>query len=102
MKYKLLLVGSGVWGQKYISTLSNFSAVSLEAASRDNWKELIDKKPDGVIVCTPPQSHVEIASYALSQNIPTMIEKPLALSLSEAKLLRQFSAPILVNYVHLF
>jgi hypothetical protein len=98
----ILLIGSGAWGQKYISTLSNFSDVSLTIANRNNWKQLIDKHPSGVIVCTPPDSHVEIASCALSNNIPTMIEKPLSLSLEECYKLKQFSAPILVNHIHLF
>ena len=99
---KLLLVGSGKWGQNYISTLANFPEVSLTVANRNNWKDLIDQQPDGVMVCTPPQSHVEIASYALAHDIPTMIEKPLALSLEEAITLQQYSAPILVNHTYLF
>lgn len=98
----LLLVGSGSWGKRYISTLSNFQNVKLQIADRTNWKPLIDSRPDAVIVCTPPDSHIEISAYALQKNIPVMIEKPLALSLSEAQTLKQFTAPILVNHIHLF
>lgn len=98
---KLLLIGSGVWGKNYIKTLEDFN-VNLTVANRHNWKQLIDENPDGVIVCTPPQSHIEIASYSLEKDIPTMIEKPLSLSLSEAMELEKFSAPILVNHIHLF
>jgi predicted dehydrogenase len=98
----LLLIGAGKWGKNYISTLSNFPDVSLAIANRHNWKEEIDKKPDGVMICTPPQSHIEIASFALSHNIPTMIEKPLALSLKDAEILQQYAAPILVNHTDLF
>jgi predicted dehydrogenase len=100
---KLLLIGSGAWGQKYIKTItSNFPQVVLTVANRENWKQLIDAHPDGVIVATPPESHVEIAAYSLSQNIPTVIEKPLSLSLNEAMLLEKFNAPVLVNHIHLF
>ena len=102
MSPNLLLVGSGAWGQKYISTLNNFLDIKLTIANRDNWKALINQKPDGVIVCTPPQSHIEIATYALEKVIPTMIEKPLAFSLQEAEMLRQYTAPILINHIHLF
>ena len=102
MTINLLLVGKGAWGQKYISTLAAFPEISLTVAHRHDWKDKIDQKPDGVIVCTPPSSHIEIASYALEKNLPTMIEKPLSLSLSEAKTLQQYSAPILVNHSHLF
>jgi len=98
---KLLLIGAGAWGKNYIKTLQDFN-VELFIATRHNWKQLIDENPDGVIICTPPQSHVEIAHYSLSRNIPTMIEKPLSLSMKEATSLGTFSAPILVNHIHLF
>lgn len=102
MMTNLLLIGNGKWGKNYVSTLSEFPGVSLTIANRQNWKHLIDQDPDGVMICTPPQSHIEIASYALERDIPTMIEKPLALSLGEAQILRQYTAPILVNHIHLF
>lgn len=100
--YNLLLIGAGRWGQNYISTLSAFTNVKLHIANRENWKQLINEKPDGVIVCTPPDSHIEIASYSLDKNIPTIIEKPLSLSLQEAEILKQFTSLILVNHIHLF
>ena len=98
----LLLVGAGKWGMNYVSTLNSFPNIDLKIATRYNWKRLIDEHPDGVFICTHPSSHIEIANYALSRNIPTMIEKPLALSLNEANSLKGFSAPILVNNIHLF
>jgi predicted dehydrogenase len=101
--YNLLIIGAGIWGQKYIETItSKFSQVALNVANRENWKQLIDARPDGVIIATPPQSHIEIATHALSQDIPTIIEKPLSLSLDEARSLEKFTAPILVNHIHLF
>jgi predicted dehydrogenase len=98
----LLLVGNGKWGSKYVSTLSDFEDVKLQIADRTNWKKLIDTNPNGVIICTPPDSHVEISAYSLERNLPVMIEKPLSLSLLEAKTLKQFTAPILVNHTDLF
>lgn len=98
----ILLIGNGKWGERYIQTLNEFPNISLTVANRSNWKELVDKKPDGVIVATSPQSHIEIAKFVLERNIPTLIEKPLALSLSDALQLKQFYAPILVNHIHLF
>lgn len=100
---KILIIGSGRWGQNYIKTFaSSFSDIQLEIATRQNWKQLIDEKPDGIIVATPPQSHIEIASYVLEKNIPTLIEKPLSLSLKEAEILKQYTAPILVDHIYLF
>lgn len=100
--FNLVLVGSGRWGQNYIKTLNQFSNVKLQIATRADWKQLIDNGCNGVIVCTPPESHIEIAKYVLEKNIPVMIEKPLSLSLSEASELLSFKSPILVNHIHLF
>jgi len=99
-----LLIGNGVWGKNYISTFNkSYPQHNLIVANRSNWKSLINENPDGVIIATPPSSHIEIASYSLEKNIATIIEKPLALSLYEAKNLKQYSAtPILVNHIHLF
>lgn len=98
----ILLVGNGKWGKNYISTLKDFSEVNLTVATRQNWKQLIDNNPNGVIIATPPDSHIEIANYALQKDVPIMIEKPLVLSLDEVKKLECFTTPILVNYIHLF
>lgn len=102
-KVNFVLVGVGKFGQNYIKTLAAFPDVSLTVANRQNWRSLIDNHPDGVIVCTPPDSHVEIAHYALQKAIPVMIEKPLSFSLTEAQSLLKINlAPILVNHIHLF
>lgn len=102
-KINIVQVGSGAWGQRYIDTFKNFPEVSLTIAHRNNWKKLITNDIDGVVVCTPPDSHITIASYALERNITTIIEKPLALSLLEAEtLLRYDVSKIFVNHIHLF
>lgn len=98
----ILLIGNGKWAQNYISTLSLFPNINLSIANRNNWKELINNNPNGVIVCTPPDSHIEIAEYSLLKQIPTMIEKPLSLSLHQAERLQQYKSVILVNHIHLF
>lgn len=99
---KLLLIGNGKWGQKYVSTISNIPNISLDIANRFNWKDKISEHPDGVLICTPPQSHIEIADYSMSRQIPTMIEKPLSLSLEDAEQLKKYDVPILINHIHLF
>lgn len=100
----IVLAGNGQWAQIYKSTIAkSFPNISLTTANRQNWKEHIDNKPDAVIVCTPPQSHIEIAEYALQRSIPTMCEKPLCLSLNEAETLKQYdTSNLLVNHIHLF
>lgn len=94
------IVGVGDWGKNYVRTIEeHFPDVTLIQGNRDNWKKL---KCDGVIISTPPDSHVEIAKFFLKKNIPTIIEKPLALSVKEARQLSKFKSPILVNHIHLF
>lgn len=98
---RIVHVGAGAWGKNYLKTYSEFP-ITVEVASRDTWRSLIKSRPDGVVICTPPQSHVEIARLALEHDIPIMVEKPLALSLEEAKSLSAYTAPILVDHLYLF
>jgi len=100
----IVIVGNGVWGKNYVKTINEyFPSVKLKIATKADWWQLIGEKPQGVIIATPPDSHIKIALQALGQDIPCLIEKPLALSLVEAKKLEQFShIPILVSHIHLF
>ena len=55
-----------------------------------DWKSLIAAergKIDFLVICTPNSSHFEIAKAALSAGINVMCEKPLSLTLKEAKTL---------------
>jgi predicted dehydrogenase len=95
-----LIGATGKWGKVYAKTIKNhFPNVKLIPAGRDSWKNL---SVDGVIISTPPSSHIEIAKRFLDKRIPVLIEKPLALSLKEAEELIPYDAPILVNHIHLF
>lgn len=96
----IILIGSGKWGKNYIKAFEQ-QKNKLIAANRENWKDLV-KNCDGVIIATPPNSHIEIATHCLNEQKPVMIEKPLALSLNECFKLKQFNLPILVNHIHLF
>lgn len=98
---RLALIGKGPWGQNYLRTLTAFP-VEVAVGGRESWASLLDERPDGAIICTPPATHVELATYALERGIPVMIEKPLSLSLAEAGSLARYDTPILVNHVYLF
>lgn len=98
-----LIGASGKWAQNYIKTIDNFSNIKLLTANRDTWQDLINSKTcNGIIISTPPDTHINIAEIALKNNIPVMIEKPLSLSFNEAQQLKQYNIPILVNHIHLF
>lgn len=99
---KIGLIGAGKWGQNYIK-LANKLNIDLHIGTRLNWKDLINfNNLDGIIIATPPDSHIEIAIEALDKQIPVMIEKPLSLKYEEAIKLLKYTTPILVNNLHLF
>lgn len=98
-KRNIGIVGVGKWGKNYLK-LANKCDVEFKVGNRNSWKEL--NNISGVVIATPPDSHVEIAKHFLEQDIPVMIEKPLCLSVEEAEQLSRYKTPILVNYLHLF
>lgn len=102
---KLLLIGNGAWGKNYITTIQqNWPNIQLDIATRQDWQQKVNQKPNGVMICTGPLAQVDIAKYVLERYIPVMLEKPVALSSQELEPLLplQYNAPILVNYTHLF
>ena len=67
----------------------------------DNHEAVLENKPDAVIIATPASSHIEEAIFWLKHDIPVFIEKPLAISATQAKDLQPFAANsiITVGYV---
>lgn len=60
-------------------------ADGMDIKKYTDYKEMIEKeKPQLVAVCTESGKHAEIAKYTLSHGVNTIVEKPLALSLSDA------------------
>ncbi len=55
-----------------------------------DYKDLLGRV-DAVSICTPTDKHFEIAEFFLSHNIHTFIEKPIAKTVAEAKVLTQLS-----------
>ena len=67
--------------------------------------ESLFKKLNGLIICSPPQTHFELSKKAISNKIPTLIEKPLTLdfesTLTIKKLLYKKKILFLVNHQYL-
>ena len=99
---KICLIGNGAWGKNYVSVFRDLN-IPFKIGSRNNWEEII-KSCDAVIIATPPSSHIDIAEFALTNHLPTLIEKPISLSAKEINRIKIFEShtPILVNYIHLF
>ena len=102
MNKTLGLIGTGKWGQNYIKLCDKLN-INLKIGDRLNYKDLIKSKScQGIIIATPPDSHVNIAIEVLEYDIPVMIEKPLSFSYDEGCKLLKYKTNILVNNLHLF
>lgn len=51
----------------------------------DYHKLLKEENLDAVNLCTPPQTHLDIASEVMEAGVPVLIEKPVAMSSAEVK-----------------
>ena len=99
------VVGCGYWGSKHLRVLQALydvtNVVAIDA-SEDRLREAQRTIPgvlcarsldevvrdlDGVVVATPPRTHVELAMAAIESGTAVLVEKPLATSSRDARLL---------------
>jgi predicted dehydrogenase len=120
---RLGLVGAGRWGTRYIWTITQMNGVELAHLASSNpksadlipatcrlssdWREVAgDGTLDGVIIATPPATHLEIAVTAIGNGIPVLVEKPMTLSVDDAQSLIdktwRAKVPVMVGHTHLF
>lgn len=104
---RLGLVGAGAISQAYIK--------ALESSTFARWTAMADIRPeaakaaaeamgcaaftshvdvanagvDGVIICTPPSTHTEIALHFIERGIPVLCEKPLSIDVDGARAIVQ-------------
>lgn len=92
---KFLVVGCGSIGERHIRNLKNLSDGEIIACdinrerlsviekkydilvSTDS-RGVLNHKPDAVIICTPPNSHIPVALNAVKHSTHCFIEKPLS------------------------
>jgi predicted dehydrogenase len=103
-KLKFALIGTGGIAQTYAQAFQTSECCQLVAVadvrkesadafaepfgakSYDDYKNLAENEPiDAVIVSTPPNSHPEIAMYFMRRGTNVLCEKPLCLSVADAK-----------------
>lgn len=92
---RFLVIGCGSIGERHIRNLLSISAGELIVSDIDSTKldkikkkynvvgfrdylDALEQQPDGVLVCSPPNSHVAISLDALKNNAHVFIEKPLS------------------------
>ena len=116
-----LVIGSGSIAQKHIDSVvlldesakfARFSSTGeLPVLSGiddvievvvDDWDEAIEWAPEAAIVANAASAHVYSVRQLVSSGIPTLVEKPLAVSADEARGLaesvRASGVPVLVGY----
>src|SRR5258708_15138673 len=104
---KLNITLIGVWGrgQAHYDALSEENVVALcdvnevrfadalkrfpSAKTYIDWRKCLDHKGlDAVVICTPDHHHAFIANWALNRDLHVYCEKPLAISVEEARVVR--------------
>ncbi len=90
-------------GEAYISNLRRMEGVELLGVADDDpmrgqtiaaqnkaqyfhtYEDLLEAKPDGVIICTENNRHRPLVEMAASRGIHVLCEKPLATTLEDAR-----------------
>lgn len=118
---RLALVGAGLIGHRHADAIRAAEGVELAAVVDPNpvggsvarqhgtrshvslgelWRSGVHI--DGVIVATPNQTHAELALACIAQELPVLVEKPLADTLTNAERIWQASestgVPVLVGH----
>ena len=119
-KKQIVLIGTSQIMQYHASALKesglNLQAVAssnlhsssqVKFASRNNipknfsnWKELLDQEQyDGIIIGTRIESTLEILEYAIKQNVPILVEKPVSVNSTDLKnLIKKSHKLIMVGF----
>ncbi len=102
MRKKVCVVGAGYWGNNHIETLNRLNAlkgiVELDhkvlnahlnkypnVKGHSNIEEALIEDYDGFTIATPAKTHFRIAKILINAQKHVLIEKPMTLSVEEAK-----------------
>jgi len=119
-KVRIAVVGAGLIGRRHARSIRRHDGSTLSAIVdlTDSAQEFADDigvplyksmaemldahRPDGVIVATPNQMHLEHGLMAIEAGLPTLIEKPIADSAAAAETLANAAAaanvPLLIGH----
>jgi len=104
-KLNVALIGTWGRGLAHFKTIANENVVALcdvdenhlasaakkfpKAKRYVDWRKCLDQKDlDAVICCTTDHTHAFIANWALNRDLHIYCEKPLAISVEEARVVR--------------
>ena len=115
---RLALAGAGLIGRRHAEAIAQAEGARLVAVADPaggDWTRaqglawhadvealIAAERPDGLIVATPNQTHVETGLAAVAAGIPALIEKPVADTVAEAARLvaagREAGVPLLAGH----
>jgi len=104
-KLNVALIGTWGRGEAHFDALADENVVALcdvneehlafgakrfpNAKKYVDWRKCLDQQDlDAVVCCTADHTHAFIANWALNRNLHCYIEKPLAITVEEARLVR--------------
>ena len=108
-KLKVGVIGIGFVGAAHIEALRRLGYVDVVAVAHrsggkakaeeyfvpngyDDYREMIDKEElDAVHICTPNNTHHEMAMYAMKKGIAVLLEKPATMTVAEAEELHAYA-----------
>ena len=118
-QFRACIVGGGFVGAAHIEALRRLGSVEIAAVSNRHdpqakaealfvpkgyadYREMLEaEKPDVVHICTPNDSHYEIAMFAMQRGIHVICEKPMTCTLDEARELAEYAcAHNIINAVN--
>ena len=120
---KICVVGAGRGGKNHIRTLYEMGCLSAIVEPNQNIiKELQKKYPDisfltsieesfvlnlsGYVIATPAPTHCQIAKKIIQKGFPVLIEKPMALNVSDCEYIlniaKENNVNVMVGHVLLF
>ena len=102
-KIRTAVIGTGFVGVAHIEALRRLGNVEVVAicdsfnvsekakelfieSAYEDYKKMIDEQNlDYIHICTPNNTHYEMAKYAMSKNVNIVLEKPMTFNSREAK-----------------
>jgi len=105
-KLNVALIGAAKRARKHYSTLKNENVIAIcdvdkrymaegkqhfpKAKEYEDWRKCLDHPGlDAVLCCTTDHTHAFIANWALNRNLHIYMEKPLAITVNEARTVRE-------------
>ena len=123
MDKRICVVGGGRWGSNHLKTLNSLGCLAGLVESNDiarkthsetypdiktfrTIQEAVEEGFDGYTVATPAETHYDIAKFIIENDRSVLVEKPLALTSTEAKKLKSLAESkgvnLMVGHVMLF